>query len=133
VVASLDVLVREIEEIAEELTPSKLILGGFSQGAVMTLGVALRRPERLSGAMLLSGRHVPELMNGASPAASNLPFLIQHGIHDPVLDVANARTMRDALVRLGAPVEYHEYPMGHQVSWESLMDARKWLDRQITP
>ena len=127
VAASMDVLVREVEALKNEFNPSALVLGGFSQGAIMTMGVAARRPDLLSGAMLLSGRYVPETFAAASLEVAKVPFLVQHGVNDPVLEVAGARATRDALIALGAEVDYHEYPMGHEVSWQSLQDAKRWL------
>ncbi|AIE87274.1 phospholipase/carboxylesterase family protein [Fimbriimonas ginsengisoli Gsoil 348] len=127
VVASLELLVSEILAVTAELRPRHLFLGGFSQGAVMTLGVTLRRPDIFTGSLLLSGTHVPELFVGADPAVADVPFLIQHGLYDPVLPVAEARTMRDAVTAMGSPVDYREYPMGHEVSYASLRDAKQWL------
>ncbi len=38
---------------------------------------------------------------------------------------------RDALVAAGHPVEWHDYPMGHEVSARELVDIAHWLDARL--
>jgi phospholipase/carboxylesterase len=59
------------------------------------------------------------------------PFFVQHGLHDEILSVAEGREVRDRLAELGVPVEYREYPMGHQVSTESVQDAIEWVHERL--
>lgn len=104
-----------------------LFVGGFSQGAMMSLGVTMATPGRVSGALLFSGRLLPAFSEPSSVAIANVPFLVQHGTVDPVLPVEGARVLRDRLVALQCVVDYHEYPMAHQISPDSFMDAQRWL------
>lgn len=131
VLKSLDLLIEEIEGLYDEFAPSKLLLGGFSQGAMMTLGATMRRPDLFDGALCLSGRFIPELFATAGEGIAKVPFLVQHGLYDAVLPVDGARAIHEGLVKLGVEVEYHEYPMAHEVSWKSLTDAKAWLYRII--
>lgn len=124
---SIDRLSGEVEALRAEFSPRRLILGGFSQGAIMTVGATLRRPGLVDGAMALSGRFIPELFERPAAEVTDLPVLVQHGLYDQVLDVAGSRVIRDAFAALGAKVTYFEYPMGHEVSWESIQDADRWL------
>jgi phospholipase/carboxylesterase len=39
---------------------------------------------------------------------------------------------RDALAALGYAVDWHHYPMGHQVSVEEIADLREWLGRRLS-
>jgi len=128
---SRDRLIPELEALASQFKPSQLLLGGFSQGAMMTMGVALKRPDLLDGAMLLSGRTIPPFLENPSPDVTELPFLVQHGTFDPVLPIDEGREMRTDLERLGVPLEYHEYPMGHEVNFQSLGDALRWIRSRI--
>ena len=114
------------------IEPSQTFVGGFSQGAMMSLGVALAIPERLAGVILMSGRLLPAFLP-AEPAAAvgRLPFLIQHGTLDPILPVEGSREIRARLQELGCPIEYREYPMAHEISRESLDDTRAWLSARI--
>ncbi len=132
--AARELVLTELESLPEALgfQPAKLFLGGFSQGAMMTLGVALNSPQILSGAILLSGRLLPKFVpNEVSPDLIRLPFLIQHGVADQVVPVAEAREAKRFLEGMGVPLAYQEYPMGHEISFESLENIRIWLSNQI--
>jgi phospholipase/carboxylesterase len=131
---SREILLEEIEGLSHELgiEPSKLFLGGFSQGAMMSLGASIARPELFSGVILLSGRLLPEFVAGErNEGFSRLPFLVQHGIQDQVLPIEGARDIRSFLQSQGCPLTYHEYPMAHEINYESLVELRDWLGRQI--
>lgn len=53
-IASLDVLLSEV--VGSGVDPSRVVLGGFSQGAAMTLLTGLTTPTKLAGLFALSGR-----------------------------------------------------------------------------
>lgn len=130
---SRDRLIEFLPEVASEMgvAPGRIVLGGFSQGAMMTLAVVLTRPDLVCGAMILSGRNIDSLApNPPGDQVRSIPFLVQHGEEDDVLPVEDGREVRDRLARIGAPLAYREYPMGHEVSWASLRDAESWL-RQL--
>lgn len=128
---SLQLLAESLESLTAEYQPSCLILGGFSQGAIMTTALILRRPELVAGAVLLSGADRAELFEGTEGEVRGLPVFVQHGFHDPVLPVEGGRALRDRLIVLGADVEYHEYLMAHEVTGQSMLDMRTWLTAQL--
>lgn len=109
--------------------PARVILSGFSQGGMMAAAVALTRPELLAGAMVLSGMVPHELLPQIAPPEqlAGKPFLVQHGTYDPVLPVQLGRAGRDLLQTLPVALTYHEYPIAHEISLESLNDMRAWL------
>lgn len=92
---------------------SKTILGGFSQGGAMTLDVGLTLP--LAGLICLSG-----YLHSMSPVAGSVlpPVLIVHGTQDSVVPVSAAIRARDSFTAWGALVQYHEFPMGHEIQPE---------------
>lgn len=107
----------------------RTFLAGFSQGAMMSLALALTRPDKVAGVAAMSGR-LPAQVPGAGPdreALKGLPIIITHGIYDPVLPVENARAARKYLEGLPVELTYREYPMAHEVSLESLRDVSAWL------
>ena len=55
------------------------------------------------------------------------PIFMAHGADDPVIPVDRALASRDALVALGHPVEWHDYPMEHSVCGAELADLNRWL------
>lgn len=124
--SSLDLLISNLTMLRTK-TP-KLILGGFSQGAIMTSGILAQAPELIDGALLMSGRLFPPFFaNAKSAANSSLPILAQHGIHDDVLPVQGGRDLAQVITELGYAPKWHEYQIAHQVSEESLDDIRTWL------
>jgi len=95
---------------------------GFSQGATMSASVALTRADLVAGAVLMSGRILPDIRPLlATPAhLSELLVLIVHGTADTALPLQHGRASRDLLSQLPVDLTYHEYAMGHEVSQESL-------------
>jgi phospholipase/carboxylesterase len=57
--------------------------------------------------------------------------LITHGTYDEVLPVQFGREANTLLAGLGLDVTYLEYPIGHQVSEESLEAVDAWLVERI--
>lgn len=108
----------------------KVVLVGFSQGAIMSYEVALRRPTSVAGIAVLSGSLLPVLRSElqASPALARLPVFIGHGTDDPQLPVKDA-TEADQLLRgLGLQPQLHVYPgMVHTISGVEVKDLRAWL------
>ena len=113
--------------------PKRVYLMGFSQGAIMSASVALTRPELVAGAVLMSGRILPEIqpLIASREELSGFPFLVVHGTADMVLPIFNGRASRELLSSLPVELTYHEYPMGHEVSQESLRDVTTWLSDQL--
>jgi phospholipase/carboxylesterase len=113
--------------------PSRTVLGGFSQGAVMSysLGLGADRP-RPAGILAMSG-FVPrvegfELDLGE---AAGLPVSISHGTYDPVIGVEWGRDARERLEGAGAKVAYREDPVAHQIAPGALSQARATLDAAL--
>jgi len=125
--ASLQELIAR--EVAKGIPASRIVLGGFSQGCAMTLLAGLRAPQRLAGLMGLSG-YLPLAATTAaerSDANRDVPIFLGHGRMDPVVPYARGTETRDALVALGHPVEWHDYPMQHSVSQEEIDHIEAWL------
>jgi phospholipase/carboxylesterase len=113
--------------------PERVYLMGFSQGAIMSATVALTQPELVAGAVLMSGRILPEIrpLIASSEELTSLPILVVHGTSDMVLPITYGRDSRELLSSLPVDLTYHEYPMGHEVSQESLSDVTTWLTEQL--
>ena len=107
----------------------RVYLAGFSQGAMMSLALLLTRPEKVAGAVAMSGR-LPAQVLELEPdrgALKGKRVLVTHGLYDPVLPVEQGRAARDHLEALPVELTYREYPMAHEVSMESLRDVTAWL------
>lgn len=133
---SLGLLPGFVDELVEThgADASRVYLVGFSQGAMMGLALALTHPGKVAGVAALSGRFPSRVFDEGDVdrgAVEGLPVLVAHGLYDVVLPVDGARDARTRLEGLGARVTYREYPMGHEVSAESLRDLSEWLTRAL--
>lgn len=109
--------------------PAQVYLLGFSQGAIMSASVALTAPERVAGAVLLSGRILPEIHSiiAAPGHLHHLRFLVTHGANDEVLPIHHGRASRDLLSTLPVQLRYREHPGGHSISAAVLEDVGQWI------
>ena len=108
--------------------PGKLVIAGFSQGALMSLDVGFRTKQNVAGIVAMSGaiheRELPDLR-------ADIPVLLVHGEYDEVIPVNAARRTRMVLEEHGVNPEYHEFPMAHQVTMESVGVVREFLARAL--
>jgi phospholipase/carboxylesterase len=131
-VDSREEMLRFLDEITEKYpTPEgKLVVSGFSQGALMALDSGLRTTKKLAAIVVMSGglyeKDLPDLQ-----AHAGLPLLIAHGTADDVVPVMYARRARHLLESAGLDVEYHEYPMSHQVAAEEADAVQEFLGRVL--
>ncbi len=111
-VALLDELVRKHGVRREEL-----ILGGFSQGAMLACDVAMRTSTPLAGLALLSGTLLcEEEWLPLFPKREGLRALVSHGRQDPILPFALAERLRDELVGAGLSVTFIPFDGGHGIA-----------------
>jgi phospholipase/carboxylesterase len=108
--------------------PERTVLGGFSQGAVMShaLGLGTGRP-RPAGILALSG-FIP-VVEGFEPDLSPPlpPVAIGHGTLDPVISVEFGRRARAILDGAGADLLYREYPLPHTIDPRFLDELQGWV------
>jgi phospholipase/carboxylesterase len=130
--ASYELLSREVPGLTG-VPWERTVLGGFSQGSVMSyaLGLGAGRP-RPAAIMALSG-FIPEVEGFEVDLgkAAGLPVAIGHGTHDPVISVEFGRDARDRLVDAGADVLYRESPMSHTIDPGFLRELPRWLRRAL--
>ncbi len=128
-------ILRFLDESIEAygLDARRVFLMGFSQGAIMSLCVALTRPEKVAGVVVMSGRLLPEILPLIAPAERlrGLPFFVSHGTMDSVLPVRLGRSIQEALSALPVELEYREYGMGHEIGTQSLEDISGWLSLRL--
>ena len=112
----------------------KVYLLGFSQGAMLSLLLALSEPEKVAGAALLSGKIIKDLEKDVSEnkeAISKLSFLVTHGKKDKAIDIEKAREMKKMLEEKSVNLSYNEYDMKHQISQDCIKDITKWFANQL--
>ena len=110
----------------------KIVVMGFSQGGVMAYDMVLRDPDRFCGLAALSSWY-PDLVSEQIEKQSgheNFPVLVIHGTEDPMIPLERAQESREALMRFGVNLAYHEYEMGHEIRPEALRDMLVWLEEK---
>ncbi|MBL8912722.1 MAG: carboxylesterase [Archangium sp.] len=100
--------------IDERPTVGKPIVTGFSQGGIMTFGLAVTHPESMSAAFPISGRLpaslYPSVALSSKPAPTKLPAIVAfHGADDLAVPTADARASIAELQRAGYAAELREY------------------------
>lgn len=113
---------------------SRLVLGGFSQGAMVATDVTLRLEEAPAGLFIFSGTLIcePEWRKRA-PARRGLEVLQSHGTQDPLLPFQRALALRDLLVEAGLNVDFLPFEGVHTISLEALHRAADFLVSCLTP
>lgn len=119
-------------ERAAGVPSHKIALVGFSQGGAMALHVGLRAPETLAGIAVLSGYALlggKTIADERSEANARTPTLVCHGSQDPIVPVFLGKAAHDQLRALDPerPLEWHDYPMGHEVCPEEIAVIARWL------
>jgi len=129
---------RRVSDWFEELARStgipteRTVLGGFSQGAVMThtLGLGQGRPR--PAALLAFSGFIPTVDGFAIDLSAPLPpVAIGHGTYDNVIAVEFGREARDRLTAAGADVTYRESPMRHGIDPAFLDELAPWVAAAI--
>jgi phospholipase/carboxylesterase len=121
-----------LDSVAEEtgIGPERTVLGGFSQGAVMTYALGLGRGRPLPAALVALSGFIPTVPGLEVDLERPLPpVAIGHGTFDPVIAVEWGRRARQTLEAAGADVLYREYPLPHAVDPQFLAELAPWLAR----
>ena len=118
----------EVAAWLDTLPYERAVLGGFSQGAVMSYAFGLGRGRPRPEAILAFSGFIPQVESFALDLDPPLPpVTIAHGSLDPVIPVEFGRAARDLLTEAGADVAYRESPIPHSIDPRAVDDARRRL------
>lgn len=140
VTADLQSSARLIEDFVGKATAKyhtqsdRVFLVGFSQGAIMSYEVGLRRSELLRGIAALSGSVLPVLKAELKPneALGKLAIFIGHGTLDQALPYASGTRANEVLQGIGLKPQFHGYPgMNHTISEAEIQDLKAWLEESL--
>lgn len=110
-------------------TNGKVILGGFSQGAILSNAILAQHPQNVQGIISLSGR----LMNGIVPVSKSpaiykkIKVLQIHGTQDQVITIDKGNKVAEWLQKIGVQHQYKKLAMAHEINPEALEIIRVWL------
>jgi phospholipase/carboxylesterase len=104
-------------EHAEGVPVSRVVLGGFSQGAMLATDTALHLPVSPAGLCVFSGTLLDaDEWAVLAPARRGMPALVCHGRQDPLLAFSTAEALRDLLSHAGVAVEFVPFDGPHTIS-----------------
>jgi phospholipase/carboxylesterase len=118
-----------LDALAAESPGARIVLGGFSQGSMLALDLALNEPERsLTGVVVLSGTLLAEhVWRPRMSARAGLPVFQSHGRSDPILPFSIAETLQQALSAAGMKVTFDPFAGPHTILRQTLARLGRWL------
>lgn len=128
-------VIRRANELADFITAAaekysfeqaNVTAVGYSNGANIAAAMMLLRPEAVSTAILL--RAMVTLSNPPAAQLTGKRVLISAGQHDPIIPLANVRSLAAVLTTAGAEVELEIHPASHGLVQQDLAVARRWIN-----
>ena len=113
------------EQRAKGFVTKQTILGGFSQGCLMSIDVGLRYAHRFAGIVGVSGYvcNPEKLIEQLSPVAFQQRLLVTHGTKDPLIRFADVREQINILKGAGLHIEFHEFLKAHTIAGEEEIEV----------
>src|SRR3990167_8032866 len=113
--------------------PKKTVLGGFSQGAMLSCDLILDTDRPYAGLVQLSGNILAQPLWGPLlPKRRGLPVFQSHGVRDEILPYVGAERLREALNKAGLAVEWHAFRGGHEIPEPVLRQLSVFLSQALT-
>eukprot|EP01128_Nolandella_sp_AFSM9_P004429 TRINITY_DN1983_c0_g1_i1.p1 TRINITY_DN1983_c0_g1~~TRINITY_DN1983_c0_g1_i1.p1 ORF type:complete len:256 (-),score=50.53 TRINITY_DN1983_c0_g1_i1:250-936(-) len=122
------------QEIGNGIDASRIIVGGFSQGAVLTASGVYSYPKEIGGAMVLAG-YAPPLEDFPvpfNPESATTELFWGHGILDDRITFARGKDSYERLEKLGVKGKLHGYEgLKHSLSQQELQDMKTFFAKKI--
>jgi phospholipase/carboxylesterase len=135
--AGIEAGMQTIEALIADKFPllprDRILLAGFSQGGALALHTMLYSQHQYAGVIALS-TYLPlrkRLQIEPKPDLSQQHVFIGHGDLDDILTPRIGEMLRDELSALGAQVEWHNYPIAHNLCAQELDDIRAWILKRM--
>jgi phospholipase/carboxylesterase len=112
---------------------SRALLGGFSQGTVMSYALGLGAGRPIPAGILANSGFIPEVEGWRADLEGrpDLPVYIHHGAADPVISVDFARAARERLQAAGIEPVYRETSAGHWLPPEVVEDLGRFAAEAV--
>lgn len=119
------------QEIAAGVASENILLSGISQGGCLALHTGLCYPKRLAGIVALSTylSTADVLAKKASAANADIPIFMGHGTEDTSVAIESGKAAFNVLQKRHYPVQWHEYPIGHQTCSKELQDVSCFINQ----
>jgi phospholipase/carboxylesterase len=122
-----DMTLAQQENFLKEISKKdmKLIIGGFSQGAMCASHLAMKKDVSVDGLILLSGCVLAQ--SKYPHHAKPVPFYQSHGNKDPILPLAGAKMLEEKLIAMDFNGSLHEFNGGHEIPPEVVNQVKKFI------
>ena len=123
-------LAERLDDLLDErgLDWGSTVIGGFSQGTVMSYAVALGEGRPAPAGILATSGFIPEVEGWEADLAERRPSVyLHHGANDPVITVDFGRAAAERLRSAGIEPDYRETTAGHWLPPEVVSDAREFV------
>ncbi|RZL66043.1 MAG: phospholipase [Variovorax sp.] len=121
-----------VSSIGEQLgvPPARTVVGGFSQGGIMSLSLLLTQPEKLRAAMVWHSRLLPQVEAQVAPreAFEGKALWVSHGTDDNVIPLAAAEYAREVAGALPIAMAGGDFPGAHEIRPAELQQSVAWLN-----
>ena len=109
----------------------RVVVGGFSQGGIISLSLLLTQPRLLQAALVWHSRLLPQMLPMQAPAEAlkGKQLWVSHGLQDNMIPVASARQIREHVQGLPIELSYAEFPGVHEIRPEELQASMEWLEQ----
>jgi phospholipase/carboxylesterase len=128
---SFDLNLKRMEFFLRELASrhKKLIIGGFSQGAMCASHLAMIKDLPIEGLVLLSGNMIAE--SKLPPESRGIPFYQSHGTRDPILPLSGAKLLEQKLTSLNFTGKLDIFEGGHEIPMQVIQGVKQFLQSVI--
>ena len=103
-----------------------VIIGGFSQGAILSLASSLINPSLYDGVIALSGMLLSDSLKPAQNQFDSLKIFCGHGTEDQLIPISQGRKCSTLVKTTKANLTYKEYPCEHTISRQEVSDIKLW-------
>ncbi|RZI94608.1 MAG: phospholipase [Variovorax sp.] len=115
------------------IPPGRTVVGGFSQGGIMSLSLLLTQPSVLRAAMVWHSRLLPQVEPHVAPLAAfeGKALWVSHGTDDNVIPLAAAQHTREVVGMLPIALSGGDFPGAHEIRPAELQQSVAWLQSLV--
>lgn len=123
-------LVKSVLKFVEsyQIPWNQIVLGGFSQGAMLATELYLQAPETPKGLLSFSGSLVRKsVWQKLMPARKNKRVFLSHGEQDPVLPIKGTFALQTLLKQNEIQTDLITFAGGHEIAWKAIEKAKNYM------
>jgi len=121
-------------EVAQGIPTERIIVGGFSQGAVVSIFSTYQHTSKLAGCISLSGylAMADKFAERINSVNKDTPIIMFHGESDQVVNFGFGKRSYEFLQKFGLNVKFTPIPnMPHTATQQELEEVAKWVRERI--